>query len=193
VYRLLHLTLAALLMLGATARAGDVSMPPAAGPVPATSFEARLGAFAHGLGSVEKNTVAISADLVSARLWSPSGSAFDVLIPRAYLGGMFNTAGRTSSVRAGALWTFPIVGGLFAEAFFGGAIHDGKINGDPTHNALGSRALFHVGGALGYRFDQHWSVMVIFDHMSNGNRVFGTGFERNIGINSYGVKVGYAF
>jgi hypothetical protein len=116
-----------------------------------------------------------------------------VLIPRAYLGGMFNVQGRTSSLRGGALWTFPIAAGFFAEAFFGGAVHDGSLDGDASHNALGSRVLFNVGGSLGYQFDRNWSAMFTFDHLSNGNGIFDTGFNRNVGINSYGLKVAYRF
>jgi hypothetical protein len=156
-------------------------------------FEARFGAFAHGVGSAEKDTVALSVDLATPRLLPLPDSRWHFLVPRAYLGGMFNTQGRTNSIRAGALWSLSIAGGLFAEAFFGGAVHDGSLNGDATHNALGSRALFNVGGSLGYRFDRNWSAMFTFDHLSNGNRVFGTGFSRNVGINSYGLKIGYAF
>ncbi len=58
------------------------------------------------------------------------------------------------------------------EIFFGGAVHDGSINGTSDLNALGSRVLFNVGGSVGYRFDAHWSVMATFDHMSNGKSVF---------------------
>lgn len=106
---------------------------------------------------------------------------------------MLNTGGRTSSFRAGALWTLPIRGAVFAEVYFGGAVHDGKVDGDANHNALGSRVLFNVGASLGYRFNPRWSAMATFDHMSNGNRVFGTGVDHNVGINSYGVKIAYSF
>lgn len=185
------------------ASAADMGAPAtiAAAPSPAVrlldqtplGFEARLGAFAHAVGSVEKGTASVSLDLVFPRWIPPQNTWWDVFIPRAYVGGMFNTEGRTSSVRGGALWTFPIYGPLFAEAFFGGAVHDGKLQGDATHNALGSRVLFHVGGSLGYRINPNWVVLGTFDHMSNGNRVFATGFVHNAGINSYGVKVGYTF
>lgn len=156
-------------------------------------YEVRLGGFAHALGSVEKGTASVSLDLLFPRWVGPQNTWWDFLIPRAYVGGMFNTEGRTSSVRGGALWTLPIYGPVFGEIFFGGAVHDGKLEGDATHNALGSRVLFNVGGSLGYRIDEHWKVLATFDHLSNGNRVFGTGFVKNNGINSYGVKVGYAF
>jgi hypothetical protein len=182
-----------LIALATTAGAADVPFLPTAVEQPSTGFEARFGAFAHGVGSVEKNTAAVSLDLVTPRAFSVPGSPWEVLIPRAYLGGMFNVQGRTSSLRGGALWTFPIAAGFFAEAFFGGAVHDGSLDGDASHNALGSRVLFNVGGSLGYQFDRNWSAMFTFDHLSNGNRVFETGFNRNVGINSYGLKVAYRF
>jgi lipid A 3-O-deacylase len=172
-----------------------VPAPPAArllDPAP-LGYEVRLGGFAHAVASIEKGTAAVSLDLLFPRWIPPQNAWWDFFIPRAYVGGMINTAGRTSSLRGGALWTFPIYGPVFAEAFFGGAVHDGSINGEPHHNALGSRFLFHVGGSVGYRIDPRWSVLATFDHMSNGNRVFNTGFVKNNGINSYGVKVGYAF
>jgi lipid A 3-O-deacylase len=197
--RLLHLVLAASCVLCTNARAADL---PDRGAFPVTppvsepqlvGYEARLGAFAHGLGSVEKGTAAVSLDFATPRLLPARNEWWDSLVPRAYLGGIINLQGRTSSVRAGALWLFPITDRVFAEGFFGGAVHDGSINGDPTHAALGNRVLFNVGGSLGYRFDWNWSGMLTFDHLSNGNRVFGTGFVRNQGINSYGAKIGYAF
>jgi lipid A 3-O-deacylase len=197
--KLLCLVVAASCVAHTNARAADLPDRSALPVTPAVSesqpvgFEARLGAFAHGVGSIEKETVSVSLDFVTPRLLAARNEWWDALVPRAYVGGMINLQGRTSSIRAGALWLFPITDRVFAEVFFGGAVHDGSINGDATHAALGSRVLFNVGGALGYRFDRNWSGMLTFDHLSNGNRVFGTGFVRNEGINSYGVKFGYAF
>src|SRR5882757_8421715 len=197
--KLLHLVVVASCVLCTNAQAADL---PDRGAIPATppvsepqfvGFEARLGAFAHGVGSIEKETVSVSLDFVTPRLLPARNEWWDALVPRAYVGGMINLQGRTSSVHAGALWLFPITDRIFAEGFFGGAVHDGSINGDATHSALGSRVLFHAGGSLGYRFDRNWSGMLTFDHLSNGNNVFGTDFVRNEGINSYGVTFGYAF
>jgi hypothetical protein len=39
------------------------------------------------------------------------------------------------------------------------------------------------------RFAPKWSAMVTFDHLSNGNRILGTGFARNQGINSVGARL----
>jgi hypothetical protein len=196
------LALAAAFAVSTGAFASDLGVPVAVAPAPLPprlldprplGYEVRLGGFAHAVGSTEKGTASVSLDFISPRLLPPLNGWWDIFIPRAYVGGMFNTQGRTSSIRGGGLWTFPIYGPLFAEVFFGGAVHDGKLEGDATHNALGSRVLFNVGASLGYRFDQNWTALLTFDHLSNGNRVFNTGFVHNAGINSYGVKVGYTF
>lgn len=156
-------------------------------------MEVRFGGFAHGLGSAEKNTADVSLEVVSPRLMPDITGWWSFLIPRAYLGGMLNVEGRTSSLRGGALWTIPFTERWFGEIFFGGAVHDGSINGTSDLNALGSRVLFNVGGSVGYRFDAHWSVMATFDHMSNGKSVFDLPFVHNQGVNSYGVRTAFAF
>jgi hypothetical protein len=100
----------------------------------------------------------------------------------------------TSSVRGGALWHFPIWGGFFAEGFFGGAYTpNGLINGDFRHSALGNRTLFNAGGSVGYQFSEHWSLLATFDHLSNGKTIFGTGFNKNQGLNDYGLQLSYIF
>jgi hypothetical protein len=35
--------------------------------------------------------------------------------------------------------------------------------------------------------------MFTFDHISNGNQVFGTGCNRNQGLNNYGARIGFSF
>ena len=159
----------------------------------ADRFEFRLGGFAHGLGSVERNTSAVNLELDSPRLFPPVNAWWGFLLPRAYAAGMINVNGATSSIRAGANWLLPFTEQIFGEIYLGGAVHDGSLVGSADQNALGSRVLFNVGASLGYRFAPRWSAMVTFDHLSNGNGVFGTGFARNQGINSVGARLSYAF
>jgi lipid A 3-O-deacylase len=167
--------------------------------VPATSWwsgtELRAGAFAHGVGSVERNTVDANVELVLPSLFSDKQSWWLLLVPRPYVGGMINASGLTSSVRGGALWHFPLWGGFFAEGFFGGAYApNGSINGDNIrHAGLGSRTLFNAGGSIGYQFNEHWSLLATFDHLSNGKTIFGTGFNKNQGLNDYGLQLSYIF
>ena len=155
------------------------------------SFEARFGAFAHGVGSLESGSVDINGELVFPRLWTVDPE-WNWLIPRPHVGFMANTDGRTSYGYGGGLWTFNLTPKFFLEGFVGGAIHNGSLDGDSTHNALGCRVLFHVGGSAGYRFMPHWSVMATFDHISNGNAVLGA-CSNNVGLNEYGVRLGYEF
>jgi hypothetical protein len=159
---------------------------------PANSFEARFGGFAHGIGSPESGTVDLNAEIVSPRLFNFPG-AWSVLSPRIQMGVLGNLGGRTSAGYAGFLWTIPLFDRLFAEAFVGGAVHNGSQKGSPNMAALGCDPLFNVGGSLGYRFNERWSVMFTFDHMSNGMGIFGTNCGRNVGLNNYGARIGYAF
>ena len=96
---------------------------------------------------------------------------------------------------AGGLWRFPVpyLNRVFVEAFFDGAVHNGSLEDSPGMNALGCNPLFHVGGSVGYELSERWSLVGTFDHLSNGRRVFGTDCNRNVGVNSYGLRVGYRF
>lgn len=203
-FRWIAASLLALLASGADVNAADI-VPPAAS-LPAQSlfqpeplanrpygFEVRLGGFAHGVGSVERGTFDASLQVVLPKFLADNYGWWNFLNPHTYVGGMLNTDGRTSSVRAGLLWQIPFTDRFFGEIFFGGAYADASTVGDATRSALGSRALFNVGGSIGYRFTPQWSVLVTFDHLSNGRTVFGTGFDRNVGVNNYGAQISYAF
>jgi hypothetical protein len=45
---------------------------------------------------------------------------------------------------------------------------------------------------LGYRFDQHWSIIATFEHGSNGEPIL-SNCPQNRGLNVAGVALGYAF
>jgi len=160
-------------------------------------FEFRFGVGMHGVGSVESGTVGLNPEIVFPQLrfadW-PTDPQWAFIIPRLHVGGMVNLSGRTSYGYVGALWTLNVTERLFAEAFVGGAVHDGSLSGNSAANqaALGCRVLFHVGGSVGYRVTQNWSVMFTFDHLSNGNAVL-DGCSRNQGLNEYLLRVGYSF
>ena len=102
---------------------------------------------------------------------------------------MANTAGRTSYVYAGALWTYNFTPRWFVEGFFGGLIHNGHLDDiSDNMNGLGCRWAFHSGGSIGYRLNDRWSVMGTFDHLSNGELC-----SLNKGINDYGLRAAYSF
>ena len=168
--------------------------------IDANRYELRLGTFAHGVGSAEQGTVDINPEIVFPRLPFGQSNWWNILIPRPHAGAMINLDGRTSSIYAGGLWTFPLPHHFFAELFFDGEAHNGYLtDAPPGHADLGCRYLFHDGGSLGYKFSQHWSLMFTFDHQSNGHPVFGTecgslgSNTPNQGVNDYGLRIGYSF
>ncbi len=157
-------------------------------------FEIRFGALAHGVGSWESGTFDLSADVVTPRLWAVSPVWWDFLVPRLRFGGAVNLDGRTSVVYADVLWSIPLMDRWFVEGFVGPSVHNGKLAGVPgQYVQLGCRALFHAGGSIGFVPIPKWSVIATFEHLSNGNSLFGTGCPQNQGLNNYGVKIGYSF
>jgi hypothetical protein len=200
--------LAVLMLVGvnlASAHAADLSVPlnsPFAPPGvadPANRWEARFGVFAHGVGSVEQGTVDLNGEFVSPRLFYATGS-WGFLVPRVALGGFLNVSGKTDSAYVTALWTIPLYDRWFAEAFVGPSVHDGVLQATATRAGLGCPVLFNAGASLGYRFDEHWSVMATFNHLSNGKSLFGidcgtnqAATGSNQGLNNYGIRIGYSF
>lgn len=167
---------------------------------PADRFELRFGVFAHGVGSVEQGTIDLNAAIVSPRLSFGATGWWTFLIPRVQVGGAWNLSGRTSFAYADALWTIPVWDKFFVEGFVGPAIHNGSLAPTATTVGLGCSTLFHAGASVGYRFNERWSVMGTFEHLSNGKTVFGISCGTNLaatgsnqGLNNYGVRVGYAF
>jgi hypothetical protein len=194
------LPLALALALSATSLAQAADLPPPdipstpAASVPLydpTKFEIRGGFFASPFGT-EQGSTDVSAALVFPKVVSLPGWQ-DLLIPRLRVGGVVNLDGRTSYAYADGLWTLN-VDRAFAEVFFGGLVHDGPLQNhvDENATALGCRELYHLGGDLGYRFDQHWSIIATFEHGSNGQPIL-SNCPQNRGLNVAGVALGYAF
>jgi lipid A 3-O-deacylase len=182
------------------ASAASASEASSASLFDAHRYEVRFGAFAHGVGSAEQGTVDLNPELVFPRLHFGEPGRWNVLVPRPHLGGLINLEGRTSSFYAGALWSLPLSQRFFAEIFLDGANHDGYDEfAPPGRSDLGCPFLFHSGGSSGYNFDRHWSLIVTFDHRSNGHSLFGIECEgsgagtHNAGINDYGARIGYSF
>jgi lipid A 3-O-deacylase len=178
---------------GARAADVDIGYTPSA-PSQLTGWEVRAGAFAHGVGSREEGTVDLNAEILTPKLFTAPGF-WNYLVPQFHVGGNLNLSGKTSALYAGGLWRFPVpyLNRVFVEAFFDGAVHNGSLDDSPGMNALGCNPLFHVGGSVGYELSDRWSLIGTFDHLSNGRRVFGTDCNRNVGVNSYGLRVGYRF
>jgi hypothetical protein len=199
----LSLTLAFALGASSLAEAADLpSSVTAAVPVPPTpavsgalydptKFEVRGGylyaPFGNEVGSSDVTAAVVFPKFVNLPGWQ------DLFIPRLRVGGVANVSGKTSYAYADGLWTANF-DRVFTEIFFGGLVHNGPLvnNVDENASALGCRQLYHLGADLGYRFDQHWSIMGTFEHGSNGEPTL-SNCPQNRGLNVAGVSLGYSF
>ena len=78
--------------------------------------------------------------------------------------------------------------GIRFDFMFGGSVNDGKHDARlPDRKDLGGNLLFHVGAEIGYQIDRNVSVSFFVDHDSNGGTA-----KRNQGLNSLGLRLGYA-
>lgn len=186
------------LLPASPARAADLPQqgqpivyPPALAQVPLFN-ELRLGGYYHGIGNPERRTADVNAELLTRTLWIASDPDYAWLVPRLHVGGTVNTAGRTSYAYAGLTWTWEnlIWRGAFAEFSFGVAFNNGHTGrfAPLDHAKVGCVALFRESASLGYRIDEHWSVMATIEHVSNGGLC-----NFNRGITSAGLRIGYSF
>ncbi len=128
------------------------------------------------------------ADINVEALLSPSVLFFGGTI-RPAIGATINTQGDTSHAYVDARWQYELPGGVFFGVGLGGAIHDGEVDPvDPDRKALGSRLLFHIPAELGYRFDEHSSLSLYFEHTSNAYTQ-----DSNEGLDRLGIRYGYGF
>ena len=153
-------------------------------------YEAKFGVLYHdvpGLWSgfrLETGGVDINGEL----MLSPALPIFGGAI-RPVIGGTYNTDGYTSKAYAGARWQIELPHNFYFGVGLGAAVHDGHLIPDALdRKALGGRWLFHIPAEIGYRFDQHNSFSIYFEHMSNGNTQ-----KYNEALDSIGVRYGYRF
>ena len=152
--------------------------------------ELKLGVLGHDVPylwsnfRVEPNSVDINIEA----LFSPSISFMGGAI-RPAVGGTINTVGATSHAYIDARWQFETHRGFFLGLGIGAAIHNGQLQlEDLNRKALGSRVLFHFPAEIGYRFDEHNSLSLYFEHTSNGYTV-----HPNEGLDRLGIRYGYRF
>jgi hypothetical protein len=172
---------------------------PIPGDAPGSQFEARLGVFAAGVGSVEQGTADLNGSFLTPRLNVGAPGYLAYFLPRFQLGGAVNLSGRTSFAYFDGALTLPITQRLFFEPFAGGAIHNGSLTPTPTLSGLGCPVLFHAGVSVGVPITEHWRVLGSFEHLSNG-KGFGVNCGTNQspsgsnqGLNNYGLSASYAF
>jgi hypothetical protein len=171
-----------------------------AGPAAAVDFdgsfrlvdEIRLGAAAHDPGTRESGTADVVGEVLSKPLWTVTdhGAFFDGLLsPRVHVGASINTARRTDLVYAGLTWHWKLDDRFFVEGLFGGAWNDSPQYSRPHHLAMGCSVTFHEGADLGWRIDDHWSVMAGVVHASHA----GLCSDTNPGLTQFETKIGYRF
>jgi hypothetical protein len=183
---------AAALLASSVMAAEPVRTAPASSSVLQPSFvsEVRIGASAHDPSGPESGSANFTGEILFAKPFRAASPVWDLFIPRPHVGGSVNFAGKTSFAYAGVSWTFDITPSLFAEASFGGAVHNGDTHpyATPGHNALGCSPIFRESGSIGYRLDSRWSVMATVEHLSNAGLC-----SQNRGLTNVGVRLGYTF
>jgi hypothetical protein len=118
-----------------------------------------------------------------------------VLEPRPHIGFTANLEGKTSKGYAGLTWTAMLAqdvlrpgDGIRLDLLFGGSINDGKHDARLSDRKdLGGNLLFHIGAEIGYQVNRAVSVSLFIDHDSNAGTA-----RRNQGLNSLGLRLGYA-
>jgi len=129
--------------------------------------------------NINPEVVFVSPDILDV-LWAP----------RPHVGVSANANSDTSYAYSGFGWDTSWANDVFLEGFWGLAVHDGKLtDGNPDKIEFGSKVLFRLGGELGWRWDGHNGVSVIWEHMSNAGVID----EKNQGIDSMGVRYSYRF
>ena len=111
--------------------------------------------------------------------------------PRPRVGISINTSGDTSSAYTSLGWDTAWDNGIYLDGFFGLAVHDGELTegNDKGKIEFGSRVLFHLGGDIGWRWDDHNGIALVWEHMSNGSMLA----SKNQGIDSLGLRYSYRF
>lgn len=111
--------------------------------------------------------------------------------PRPRVGISINTSGDTNSAYTSLGWDTAWDNGIYLDGFFGLAVHDGELTdgNDKGKIEFGSTVLFHLGGDLGWRWDDHNGIALVWEHMSNGSILA----SKNQGIDSLGLRYSYRF
>jgi hypothetical protein len=145
------------------------------------------------LGFWQDNSESVHGVYVTGQvLFDPFVRPFDnyflntLLRPRPHIGGTGSFDG-PDQLFAGLTWNFPIWRGLFAEASFGGTIHNAELHNAQV--AVGCRVLFRESLGLGVDIGPHWRAMVGVDHSSHAELCD----KDNDGLTHLGGYLGYRF
>jgi len=156
--------------------------------------ELKIGAQVHDVPylwsgfHIEKYAVDLNLEVIFSPSVAFLGGAF-----RPALGATINFNGDTSKAYLDARWQRDFAGGMFVALGLGVAVHNGSALfdtyiPDPNAKELGRRVLFHPNVEIGYRLDEHRSVSVFFEHISNASTA-----RRNEGLDTLGIRLGHRF
>lgn len=154
-----------------------------------TIDEVRVGGFDHAIdNAVHEAGGALNLEVLGGRFAGGYENAIlnFLLTPRPDLGTTIGF-GKTDEFYWGVTWDAKLFGPTFFEATFGGAAHDGPTN-DPGRPSYGCVVNFREGASVGYAVSEHWRVLAMIDHMSNGNLC-----SPNRGLTNAGIRLGYHF
>ncbi len=152
--------------------------------------EIKLGALAHDMGPFSSQKEDGVDGHVELRFQSPDILKY-IGSPYPHIGADLSGSGDTNSVWLGVVWEWELWKKFFAGWSMGGALHDGVTNqgeGQPDEKELGCNPLFRLGINVGWRFDEHHSIDVLMDHISNAKLC-----DTNEGLENVGVRYGYRF
>jgi hypothetical protein len=158
--------------------------------VPGTGlvYEVKIGAQAHDVPLIGRNKEPYGPNLDVEVMLSPAVPfLFGTIRPT--IGGSVNFEGYTSKAYLDARWTLECCFGFFAGVGGGVAVHNGELGSfmvESFRKQLGRRALYHPSLEYGYRFNEHHSVSIFFEHISNGFNE-----NKNEGIDSVTLRYGY--
>lgn len=152
----------------------------------AANNELRLGALAHNKGPIASETED-GPDLTLAYYHRLKQYGWGTLF--AHGGAVINLADGTSYIYTGLNPQWSLGGSpLYVEVGAGFALHNGDLEKKTDNKReMGSRLLFHIEFNLGYQINEHYSLGLFFDHISNGSILNN---NNNRGLDTYGLRLG---
>ena len=213
-----HIILSAILAVLALPAAANVNSP-SGSPLPDWISEVKVGLLTHDSKMAQDNDHLYhiwemrkeqGLDLNLEALFNGPDFFHYIGSPRIQLGTNLSLAGDTSYVYSGLDWQYKFQNDIFLGANFGLAVHNGttslsqidKSTGTITtassfaynsEKKFGTRTLFHFGPEIGYMLDEHNSLSLNWEHISNGEIISRSSRNANEGEDNLGIRYGYRF
>ena len=152
--------------------------------------EIKIGALAQDQGPFSSNKEDGATAHVELRFASPDFLKY-IGSPYPPIGADISTSGNTNSGWLGVVWEWELWKKFFAGWSMGGAYHDGETDKNTApegRKELGCSILFRLGINVGWRFDEHHSLDLLLDHISNAKIC-----DTNEGLENVGIRYGYRF